>query len=303
MNVLILKLGATGDVLRTTPLLHKLPGRVSWVTAAKNVPLLQDLGRDVRCVPWEGRQEVCDTSYELVINLEDTLETGSFLNELKFKRLFGAFVGPNQDLQYSDDSRAWFDLSLISRFGRQEADRLKLQNRRTYQAMLFSGLGFEFRGEPYLLPKPYRTDLAGDVAIAPEAGPVWPMKNWAYYEELKAELESAGLRVNLLPFRASLLEHLGDVSQHRCLVGGDSLPMHMALGSGTRCVSLFTCTSPWEIHDYGLQRKIVSPLLSEFFYKRHFDPRATTAITLEQVRQAVFEQLGMPARVQDRVLA
>jgi hypothetical protein len=84
-------------------------------------------------------------------------------------------------------------------------------------------------------------------------------------------LEDRGLVVNLLPTRKTLLEHLADVRNHRCLVAGDSLPMHFALGSGVRCVTLFTCTSPWEIYDYGIQTKIVSPLLSEFFYKRGAD--------------------------------
>jgi hypothetical protein len=116
------------------------------------------------------------------------------------------------------------------------------------------------------------------------------MKKWAYYNELKQRLESEGLTVNFLPERSSLLEHLCDVRNHRCLVGGDSLPMHFALGTRTRCVTLFTCTSPWEIHDYGLQKKIVSPLLEEFFYKRGYDPRATTAITLDEVLSAVMTQ-------------
>jgi ADP-heptose:LPS heptosyltransferase len=116
------------------------------------------------------------------------------------------------------------------------------------------------------------------------------MKRWAYYKELKQHLEDNGLIVNVLPRRPSLLEHLSDVSNHRCLVGGDSLPMHFALGSGTRCVTLFTCTSPWEIHDYGVQKKIVSPLLDEFFYKRGYDERATTAITVDQVFDALIAQ-------------
>ena len=48
------------------------------------------------------------------------------------------------------------------------------------------------------------TPLIGDVAIAPVAGPVWPMKGWAYYDQLKAELERTGLRVNFLPRRIFL---------------------------------------------------------------------------------------------------
>jgi hypothetical protein len=64
-----------------------------------------------------------------------------------------------------------------------------------------------------------------------------------------------------------------------------------ALGSGLRCVSLFTCTSPWEICDYGLQEKIVSPSLEKFFYKRGYNRSATTAIAAEKVRDAVMAQL------------
>jgi ADP-heptose:LPS heptosyltransferase len=121
------------------------------------------------------------------------------------------------------------------------------------------------------------------------------MKKWAYYDELKQQLASQGLKVNVLPKRASLLEHLSDVRNHQCLVGGDSLPMHLALGTGTRCVTLFTCTSPWEIHDYGIQKKIVSPLLEKFFYKRGYDERATTAITVNEVKSAVLAQLEAAA--------
>jgi len=194
-------------------------------------------------------------------------------------------------LCYTDNSKHWFDLSLISSYGRQEADRLKLLNRRTYQELIFTGLGLHFAGDRYLLPDPAETGLSGDVAIAAEAGHVWPMKKWAYYRELKEALEAQGLIVNVLPERRSLLEHLADVRNHRCLVGGDSLPMHFALGTGTRCVTLFTCTSPWEIYDYGIQTKIVSPLLDQFFYKRAYDERATTAISIDEVFEAVMTQL------------
>jgi heptosyltransferase-2 len=291
MNILIVKLGATGDVVRTTPLLRRLSGHVTWLTEAKNTVLLEGLRKDLRCVPWGRHDLVRDRKYDLVINLEDSLEVGLYVATVEFEQLFGAYVDSEKVLRYSDDSRAWFDLSLISTYGKQKADRLKLHNRHTYQELIFAGLGLKFSGEEYVTPEPVEAGLSGDVAIAPEAGPVWPMKNWAYYDILKRELEMRGLVVNVLPYRACLLEHLCDVRNHRCLVGGDSLPMHFALGTGTRCVTLFNCTSPWEIYDYGLQRKLVSPLLEDFFYKRDYDVRATTAVTLEEVLSAVTTEL------------
>jgi len=290
MNTLILKLGATGDVVRTSPLLRALHGSTTWVTSTGNQILLRNLGResgDLRVLTWDERDCLNEESFDLTINLEDEPTTAGVLTSVRSDRIFGAYLDKDSQMAYTPDSRNWFDMSLISSFGREKADALKFQNRRTYQELLFEGLGFQFSSQSYLLPPTPRSDLQGDIAIAAEAGPVWPMKKWAYYEELKRELENQGLTVNYLPKRSTLLQHLADVRAHRCLVSGDSLPMHLALGSGVPAVALFTCTSPWEIHDYGILQKIVSPLLGEYFYKRAFDRRATTAISVEEVLDAV----------------
>ena len=289
--MLIVKLGAAGDVVRTTPLLRRLNGPITWLTTAKNIVLLQDQRENLQCISWAKRNLLRNATYDLVINLEDDLESALFLKTLSCKQLFGAYADSKNVLRYTDDSRCWFDLSLISIHGKKKADQLKLENRRSYQQMIFEGLGFRFEGEAYRLPEPVETALSGDIAISSEAGPVWPMKNWAYYDRLQLELEAKGLTVNVLPVRPSLLEHLSDVRNHRCLVSGDSLPMHLALGSGTRCVTLFTCTSPWEIYDYGIQEKIVSPLLGEFFYRKDYDRRATTTIEVDEVLSAVMNQM------------
>jgi heptosyltransferase II len=294
VHTLIVKLNATGDVVRTTALLQRLQGPITWITARGNLPLLQGTRADMRVIAWDDRERAAGARYELAINLEDEIKVAEFVCHLQPARVFGAMLAGDGSITYSDDARDWFDLSLISRFGRQRADELKLANRRSYQEMIFGGLGWTFNGEPYVLPRPTPTDLHGDVAVTPVAGPVWPMKTWAHYDALQRKLETAGLRVNVLPNRATLLEHLGDIANHRCLVGGDSLPMHLALGLGVPCVTVFNCTSPWEIHDYGQQTKIVSPLLGEFFYKRGMDARATSAIALSDVFDATMARLGEP---------
>src|SRR6266540_828688 len=244
MNVLIIKLGATGDVVRTTPLLRRLSGSVTWITAAKNGVFVDGLADNLRHFSWEARARALDISYDLAINLEDTLEVALFLKSVGPAEIFGAYAASSNCLRYTDNSKCWFDLSLISSYRRREADRLKLLNRQTYQELIFAGLDLRFSSEPYVMPSAIETELSGDVAIAADSGHVWRMKKWACYGELKEALEDRGLTVNILPERRSLLEHLADVRNHRCLVGGDSLPMHFALGTKTPCVSLFTCTSP-----------------------------------------------------------
>lgn len=297
-QTLIVKLNATGDVVRTTTLARRIDGPITWLSARENLSLLEGLRPDMRVLAWDERVHAADRQYDLAINLEDEPETAEFVRRVQPGRVFGTMHATHTTATYSDDAREWFDMSLISRFGRQRADELKLQNRRSYQQIIFAGLGYEFHGEAYMLPQAAPTDLRGDVAVAPVAGPVWPMKNWAHYEALQRKLERAGLRVNVLPRRGTLLEHLGDIANHRCLVSGDSLPMHLALGLGVPCVTVFTCTSPWEIHDYGLQTKLVSPLLAEFFYKRGMDTRATTAIGIDEVFDAILRRLDLPAEAQ-----
>jgi heptosyltransferase-2 len=292
MKTLIVKLGATGDVVRTTPLLRQLTGEVVWLTASRNKPLLEGLEGlpvSLEVINWEDRSDVKGRSFDLLIQLEDDAETAAIQKSVSATRLFGAYAGDDGVMSYTSDSRRWFELSLISEFGRRKADELKLQNRSTYQELIFEGLGLHFAGEKYFLPPTVESKLTGDVAIAPEAGAVWPMKKWAHFEWLKTELEFRGLKANYLPTRPTLLEHLADIRGHRCVVSGDSLPMHLALGSRIPCVALFNCTSPWEIHDYGILNKLVSPLLDEFFYKRGFDVRATTAIKKDDVLSAVLQ--------------
>src|SRR5438552_508620 len=117
MNVLILKLGATGDVVRTTPLLRRLRGSVTWITAAKNCVLLDGLADNLRHFPWEARARALDVPYDLAINLEDSLEVAHFLKSVRSAKIFGAYADSSNRLRYTDNSKHWFDLSLISSYG------------------------------------------------------------------------------------------------------------------------------------------------------------------------------------------
>ena len=265
---------------------------MTWITAERNIEMIDRVAPRLRCISWANRDAARDREYQLVINLEDDVEVARFARELRYRQVFGAYFRADESLSYTEESRHWFDMSLISHMGIKAADALKYRNRRSYQDLIFEGLRLRFQGERYLLPRAVPSELAGDVAIAPIAGPVWPMKGWDYYDSLRRELEGVGLKVNMLPQRATILEHIGDVQNHRCLVCGDSLPMHLALGLGVRCVTIFNCTSPWEIHGYGLLTKIISPSLEQFFYKRGVDERATRAVALEQVLEAVLAQLN-----------
>src|SRR5687767_2810679 len=113
MKILIVKLNATGDVVRTTTLLHELKGDITWVTAKNNVTLFDGLAPNVHCVCW-GSDELAalrGSAYDLVVSLEDELETAQFVKTLRYGQLFGAFVDDDGKMHYTENAKAWFDLS------------------------------------------------------------------------------------------------------------------------------------------------------------------------------------------------
>src|SRR5262249_17972398 len=148
---------ATGDVVRTTPLLRCLEGEITWITARNNIGLLTGLTPKLQSLCWEDRNTVRGEEYDLVINLEDEIELAAFVKNTRRKQIFGAYMNGSETLSYTEDSRRWFDMSLISVYGKQKADALKFQNRQTYQELIFQGLGFRFAGEKYVLPEPHYT--------------------------------------------------------------------------------------------------------------------------------------------------
>src|ERR1044072_9512437 len=101
MNVLIIKLGAAGDVVRTTTLLRRLSGRITWLTEVKKTALLEGVQEGLTCVCWAQHEQTKDTVYDLVINREDTQEIGSFLKVVNYKQLFGAYLGSENSLRYT----------------------------------------------------------------------------------------------------------------------------------------------------------------------------------------------------------
>lgn len=286
MKTLIIKLGASGDVVRTTTLLH-LFKNVDWITSDMNFILLNGIAGISRIIKESEIDSAKYDEYDLVINLEDDIKSAKILQKIKYKNLFGAYLDNQEKINYTENSSAWFNLSLISKYGRTKADQLKYENQKSFQELIFAGLGYNFNGEQYFLPEGPVTNLYGDIAIAPKAGKVWPMKNWAYFDELAEHLKKKGYVVNYLPTRATMLEHLTDVRNHSVLISGDSLPMHFALGSGLSLITFFICTSAAEIYDYGLMTKLISPDLEKYWYRRDFDEEAIKSIAFSQAVNAI----------------
>jgi len=282
-QILIIKLGALGDVIRTTPLLRVLEGDITWVTSTMALPLLTGNPSIAKLVAMDQPGFDLGDKYDLVINLEDDLPAAKLASAVADGRVVGPYLDGSA-VTYNPTSSEWFDMSLSSRHGRQAADELKMQNRKTYQEMIFSALGMSFSGEDPVLKLPLQKRTTPKlVGIEERAGGVWPNKRWTRYQDLAARLEASGLKTKFFKQRDSVIDYADDINECEFVICCDTLAMHIALALGKRVVALFTCTSPHEIYGYGRLGKVISPLLERYFYKRDYSPEAADAITTADV--------------------
>ncbi len=168
-RILIVKLAAIGDVLRTTPLLSGLKRRypeshVTWVTSREAFPLLRLNPLIDRLLPFEFSSifplEI--ETFDLVIGLEKEAPGAALASKVKgrTKKGFGLTKeGTVFPLNRGSEYAFWLGLS----------DDLKFyRNQKTYPEIIFEIAELDYQKDEYLLPLSPE-DRAFALAQGPEA--------------------------------------------------------------------------------------------------------------------------------------
>jgi heptosyltransferase-2 len=166
VELLVIKTGALGDVVRTTSILpglaKKHPGlRVTWLTAPGALELVRHHRLVARVVGVDPKRaaelarvqaELGTRTFERVLSFDDEEPLCVLASALggdgRDGRLSGAFFSAGAR-RYTSDVAEWFDMGLLSVHGKAEADRRKLENRLSHPEIFARMLGIE-RGEPEL---------------------------------------------------------------------------------------------------------------------------------------------------------
>jgi heptosyltransferase-2 len=204
MHILVVKIGAAGDVLRTTCLLpglkKKYPqSKIDWLTESAHEDIL--VGNPyinviflIDALPRNFRGRL----YDLIINIDEEPDVCHLISQLKTKKLIGAYL-KNGLVTYTKEADVKFDMSRISKLGLIKADKLKKSNRKTYQEMCFEMLDMPFKGEkPYIYISKSEHLFAKKfaeahgikendevIAISSSAGHKWPNKRLSIEETRK----------------------------------------------------------------------------------------------------------------------
>jgi heptosyltransferase-2 len=150
-RILIVKLAAIGDVLRTTPLLTGLKSaypksHITWVVDREAQPLLKNNPCIDRLLPFEFASllPLEAETFDLVIGLEKEPRGAAIVSKVKAKEKRGFALGPEGNpFPLNPSSEYAFFLGLC--------DELKFyQNRKTYPELIFEIAGIDYQRDEYL---------------------------------------------------------------------------------------------------------------------------------------------------------
>lgn len=327
MRILIIKLGAIGDVIRTTSILQGLhdkysPDQIDWLTLPKAKDILLNNPLISKIFTWEERKELHD--YDLVVSLEDDFEAAQLATSLKPQKLIGTYIKQG-NLTYTPS--AWFDMSYISRFGLEKANELKKKNRKTFQQHMGDLLDirvgqyiFKLTADEVEYGRKYVQGLGigsggkGEriIGINTGAGKRWQLKALGVEQTielvnmLKKKLGVVCLILggpdeqerNEIISKATGMPNAGVhslrhfasiINQTQLLVSSDSLAMHFAIALGKKTVVFFGPTSSAEIELYGLGSKVDSGMDCLVCYKKQCDKQDNCIFNLPV--EKIFEEI------------
>lgn len=295
-HLLIIKLDAMGDVLRTTALLPALseahPGAaVTWITRRETRPLLErnpyvteilDYGEDALL-------QLQVRSFDRVINL-DAGKTSAALATLAQAGHKDGFILDSRGRVSATNQAAqnWLEMGIF--------DDRKAANRKTYQELMLEIVGLPRAPHNYVFELSEEEQQAGRahlkglgvqftrpiIGLNTGAGRRWQLKQWredAYLELIERLAARLTAQFVLLGGPEERERHARLISRSRVplmdsgcdnalrrfaaivsacdlVIAGDTLAMHLSIALGRRTIVLFGPTSAAEIDLYGLGEKI-----------------------------------------------
>ena len=285
-NILIIKLAAAGDVLRTTPLLHPLKSehptaRIWWLT---QTPELVPASHVDRILKWstESLETLSGLHFARLINLDKDAHACALASRLTADKKEGFVLG-----EFGESAPA--NERAVAKFITGIFDDVSIANRKDYPTELFEICGYTYRDEDYILdPVPPITlpDLDRSrplVGLNTGAGARWTSRLWSttQWTRLAEMILASGRGVLLLGGpeedernreislatggRAQyigyyhLKEFIALMDQCELVVSGVTMGMHIAIALKKKLVLINNIFNPFEFRLlYGLG-EIIQP--------------------------------------------
>lgn len=328
-RILIIKLGALGDVVRTTCLLPTLKmqypvSHITWVSTNQGVSVLSGHPL-IDCLVPVGSGTVLQQHYDIVLSLDKEPRSAALCNAIHSEDKRGIELSPyGTVVPIENRCLPYFMLGLD--------DDLKFRcNTKSYPELIHEAVGLDYARVPYrLYPDRAYVEIAGRVFEARQrpivglnlgSGDAFVNKapRREHWLEILGTLSGAGYSVAILggPKEFSvgrwldqklpstdiihtgchnqMQQFIAFIQQCDVVVTGDTLALHVALAQDVPVVALFGPTCEQEIDLFGLGMKIVSPVSCGPCYRHECDKSETCmdAIPADKILSAVRSVLGV----------
>ncbi|MBN9399597.1 MAG: glycosyltransferase family 9 protein ['Candidatus Kapabacteria' thiocyanatum] len=270
-RILIIKLGATGDVIRTTPLLHALeeryPGHeVWWVTESPDV-LPSRVHRKLTLKP-EHLLVAESTTFDVVINLDKDPHACALASRISTAERMG-FV-------WRDGRPAPADERAVHKFLTGLFDDVNKSNTKSYPQEILEICGMEWKHQEYVMDVPTSSPFVipdgpgGVVGLNTGCGDRWRAREWPIesWIGLIDMLHEAGQRIVLLGGPAEHERNVEIAERTKALYRG-TYPVKQFFGVVNSCDVVVTTVTMALHAAIGLRKHVV--LLNNIFNPNEFE--------------------------------
>ena len=306
-KILIIKLDAVGDVLRTTsilkPLKQKFPkSYIEWCTRKNSIELFKNnpFVDEVMSFEDDATFRINAEDYELVINLDTSKLSSAIATTAKSKKNFGFVLNKKGFVEATSDSaQRWLEMSAF--------DDVKKANAKSYQQIMYEILELDLpiqrpmveipqSVKNKILKKDYTQKINSKkltIGLNIGVGTKWPSKGWSLekWSELITQLGNKDYNllvlggpeevnsVNIISKEFNyvidsgcdntLLEFAEIVNLCDLVITADTLALHLATALEKKIIALFGPTSENEIELYGKGIKLSSSEGCKCYYRKY----------------------------------
>lgn len=143
-QIIIVKLDAVGDVLRTTSILPSLKKKypnsdITWITKEKSFPVLQDNDMiDEIYFAEEELENIFAQDFDIAINLDSGRESCEIMNNIISRESYGYYIANGKPYPFNKQAMEWYLMSVD--------DNRKKANKKTYHKIIHEICGLEYEG-------------------------------------------------------------------------------------------------------------------------------------------------------------
>ena len=144
-SVLVIKIGAIGDVLRTSYLINALNKNknyhVTWVTSAESTAILANnpFINDILIF----NKHTLPSHVDILICLEDMTDYVASVSGITASKRIGSYINTNGELDYTENVSEWYDMGTISKHGIEVANTLKKENKKSFNEIFSKSLSID----------------------------------------------------------------------------------------------------------------------------------------------------------------